>query len=406
MEDLLQQLVARAGEEDGLEWIKSCLARKPALAAGQVSTPVPTPCSPSRSEDSPAVASGSHVGSKRKRAQKIVYSPPVQSPSTRSRTQDVRVKPAVHRSGISRSPAQDVGGRHHSAAATSVTVSVASSRCSRKSAVGAPDISASPSASNSVSWLPDPTANPAPTSAWRAAVPDGEDEVTSPQHVPNQLRLPTSSGLSGSRPADQDRDISRRDPKTVWIIGHSFIFWAQKRASQCSYSENLSFCSSFVQVFWHSIKGMQWRDLVVELESLSFSRPPPDLIIIHLSGNDIGKIKTTDLLSIMRNDLYRLKLKFSSSCFVFSEIIPRLLWANSNLSFFDKIRKRVNRKMSILMSLLHGFSFRHIDLEGFTPGLYRSDLIHLSDIGLDIFNLDLQSMIEQWLWCFGGAMPL
>lgn len=36
----------------------------------------------------------------------------------------------------------------------------------------------------------------------------------------------------------------------------------------------------------------------------------------------------------------------------------------------------------------------HIDLEGGIPGLYRQDIIHLSDIGLNLFNLSLKSCIE------------
>lgn len=59
-----------------------------------------------------------------------------------------------------------------------------------------------------------------------------------------------------------------------------------------------------------------------------------------------------------------------------------------------KIR-RVNRAVEKCMTSIGGFSFRHVDLERGFPSLYRDDGIHLSDIGLDIFNADLQSCIEQ-----------
>lgn len=42
-----------------------------------------------------------------------------------------------------------------------------------------------------------------------------------------------------------------------------------------------------------------------------------------------------------------------------------------------------------------GLSFRHVDLEGGFSVLYRNDEIHPLDIGLDIFNADLQSCLEQ-----------
>ncbi|XP_075208100.1 uncharacterized protein LOC142312998 [Anomaloglossus baeobatrachus] len=39
-------------------------------------------------------------------------------------------------------------------------------------------------------------------------------------------------------------------PLTVWIIGHSFVFWAQKRASLRNYSENLSFPVQVLNICW------------------------------------------------------------------------------------------------------------------------------------------------------------
>lgn len=49
------------------------------------------------------------------------------------------------------------------------------------------------------------------------------------------------------------------------------------------------------------------------------------------------------------------------------------------------------------MPSVKGQSFRHVDLKGGLPGLYRTDNVHLSDIVLDLFilfNLDLQSSVE------------
>lgn len=46
------------------------------------------------------------------------------------------------------------------------------------------------------------------------------------------------------------------------------------------------------------------------------------------------------------------------------------------------------------MPSLGGLSYRHIDLEGCIPCLYRQDGVHLSDVRQDIFNIGLQSDIE------------
>lgn len=60
--------------------------------------------------------------------------------------------------------------------------------------------------------------------------------------------------------------------------------------------------------------------------------------------------------------------------------------------------------MEKFIPLVNGWSFRHLDLEGFIPGLYRMDIVQLSDIGLDIFNAGLQSVIDRAVFFYGGVM--
>lgn len=80
---------------------------------------------------------------------------------------------------------------------------------------------------------------------------------------------------------------------------------------------------------------------------------------------------------------------------VFSEIVPRLRWIESPiLKPFEKERKRVNKEIEKFMTLDMGIKFRHLNLEDGSPGLFRDDGVHLSDVGLAIFNLDLQTYVE------------
>lgn len=66
-----------------------------------------------------------------------------------------------------------------------------------------------------------------------------------------------------------------------------------------------------------------------------------------------------------------------------------------SVQFLKKLAKRVNRRLKKFMSLGYGASIRHLELEGGIQGLYWRDGIHLSDIGLDILNLNFQTAIEQ-----------
>ena len=141
---------------------------------------------------------------------------------------------------------------------------------------------------------------------------------------------------------------------------------------------------------------MGWEDLLFEFDRLLMSFPEPSILILHLGGNDIGQIKTLDLIFSIRDTMLILKEACPGMVIVFSEIIPRLRWLESAaLRPFEKIRKRVNKAVEKLMSPALGFSFRHVDLEGGIAGLYRNDGVHLSDIGLDILNISFQTCIER-----------
>ncbi|XP_068106722.1 uncharacterized protein [Hyperolius riggenbachi] len=215
-------------------------------------------------------------------------------------------------------------------------------------------------------------------------------------------RLPATTGeaVAGHRdPSSSDEESSptRHGLKqVVWIIGHSFIFWARRRAKERPYTDNLDLDTDSFQIYWKGCRGMRWEALLPKLVCLVDEWPVPDILIIHLGGNDLGKVKTLNLLARMRRDFLQIRAIFPNTVLVFSEIVPRLVWyVSPNKRFFEKIRKRVNWAMCKFLSSVGGFSYRHIDLEGGVRGLYRKDLVHLSPIGVDIFNMELQNMVEK-----------
>ncbi|XP_069604250.1 serine/arginine repetitive matrix protein 1-like isoform X2 [Ranitomeya imitator] len=191
---------------------------------------------------------------------------------------------------------------------------------------------------------------------------------------------------------------------TVWILGHSFIHWAEWRARQRCYGLNLSMSADLVRIFWFGIREQKWSSLMDQVALMYSKFPSPDVIIIHLGGNDIGKRATVDLIFLMKQNFLELRNMFPNTILIFSEIVPRLLWLKSeSLKFCEKIRKRINRSMSKFMPSIGSLSFRHVDLEGSVPGLFQNDWVHLSEIGTDIFNLNLKAMVELAL---AGAGPL
>lgn len=103
----------------------------------------------------------------------------------------------------------------------------------------------------------------------------------------------------------------------------------------------------------------------------------------------------------------RIWVKWSKTFFLLRfffhpQLLPFLRWF---LGYFgllpvicyilDRIHKHLNRTIHNFLVASNGLFYYHIDLEGFILGLYRSDLVHLSNIGLNIFNVGLQNIIVQ-----------
>lgn len=112
---------------------------------------------------------------------------------------------------------------------------------------------------------------------------------------------------------------------TVWIIGHSFIYWARKRAAHRCYSANLSLQPEQFKLFWKGIRGLQWHQLYFHLSRLYQVWPPPSILLVHLGGNDLGNVSTLDLLAMIKRDLHRFHMSSERTTIVFSEVISRLL---------------------------------------------------------------------------------
>ncbi|XP_068096210.1 uncharacterized protein [Hyperolius riggenbachi] len=216
-------------------------------------------------------------------------------------------------------------------------------------------------------------------------------------------RLPgavgASSGDQGAGAGGPGRISAGVDPigdkRIVWLIGHSFIYWAKKRATVRPYSLNLGLNEEEFLILWFSQRGMRWRNLMGSILQWLKVWPAPDVVVLHLGGNDLGKSNTRSLLWRMKENMLRLRGLLPNTIFAFSEIIPRLVWlSHRELFFLERIRRRVNFAISKFMPAINGVSFRHLELEGGLRSLYRNDLVHLSEIGLDIFNMGLQDVIE------------
>ncbi|KAG7462581.1 hypothetical protein MATL_G00186270 [Megalops atlanticus] len=186
--------------------------------------------------------------------------------------------------------------------------------------------------------------------------------------------------------------------KNVWICGHSLVFWAEKRAKSPEYGKQLGMDSSCVRVWWKGMQGMTWEQLLPLLLKLKGSWPNPDVIILHLGGNDLGKTDPKGLLAAIKRDLTSLKSIFPQCLLVWSDILPRRSWRTTeDAEAMESIRVSVNRKVQADIAELGGAALTHDQIRpGSDAGLYRPDGVHLSGKGIDTFNADMQDFLEKW----------
>ncbi|XP_028983518.2 serine/arginine repetitive matrix protein 2 isoform X2 [Betta splendens] len=187
-------------------------------------------------------------------------------------------------------------------------------------------------------------------------------------------------------------------PKNVWICGHSLVYWAESRAKSPEVGMLLGMDPSKVAIWWKGTQGMTWSQLLSQLHQLKVTWPNPDVLIVHLGGNDLSTDSPTDLLASVKKDLTSIKSIFPQCVLVWSNILPRRVWRHSTDSHeVDLVRTTVNRRIQNVVSELGGTSLTHDNIRcGSNTGLYRADGVHLSQKGIDTFNLNLQDFLEKW----------
>ncbi|XP_029442039.1 uncharacterized protein LOC115081909 [Rhinatrema bivittatum] len=200
------------------------------------------------------------------------------------------------------------------------------------------------------------------------------------------------SGEAGTARAQRDADGVERLRDCAWIVGHS-VHQAKRRAAKRPYGENLNLNTDRWRVQWFGKGGMGWEDLLPFLQAKVGIMGPPSILIIHLGGNDIGKLSCRKLIGIMRKDLARIMSLWPEMKVGWSEIIIRIkhrterVWKNGV--------KKLNRQIGKWVVQQGGFWIRHEWSWGMLEGFFLGDGVHLSDVGMDLYNNALEEGLEQ-----------
>ncbi|KAJ7327114.1 hypothetical protein JRQ81_016873 [Phrynocephalus forsythii] len=141
-------------------------------------------------------------------------------------------------------------------------------------------------------------------------------------------------------------------------------------------------------------------------EFLSQSSPyvPPDILVIHLGGNDLAQMPGKELILKVTADLSAFNSHFPQTRLVWFTLVPHIVWRSAHdPRQMDKARKGVNKEVARAFRNSLCSVTQQPEIRFSHPELNRQDGVHLSDLGLEIFLRDLQGSLEaELLSCVAG----
>lgn len=144
------------------------------------------------------------------------------------------------------------------------------------------------------------------------------------------------------------------------------------------------------------MRGMRWTQLLSRVHFSARLDRAPDVLLLHLGGNDLGFRTTRDLLRDIKLDCLRLWASYPGILLVWSDIVARKSWRNArSVPGMNRARVKLNKAVGRFIARNGGIVVRHKDLEELDDALLRPDGVHLNAIGLDIWTLGLREGLEQ-----------
>ncbi|OCT82316.1 hypothetical protein XELAEV_18024839mg, partial [Xenopus laevis] len=172
---------------------------------------------------------------------------------------------------------------------------------------------------------------------------------------------------------------------SVWLLGHSYISWARRRAAVKKSGSQLGFPEGRVNI-WFGVPGLSWPGVWPTL-------------LWHVRAG-----RRPDLVLTMKQDLDKIRGLFLDLILVWSKMVPRLVWRYArDGDKMDKSRVKVNKLMASFVRKFGGIVIRHSNLDDKMPAYFSPDRVHLSELGNSFFTLALMEGIERALGLLSGG---
>lgn len=180
-------------------------------------------------------------------------------------------------------------------------------------------------------------------------------------------------------------------------MGSSIIkrAWLHARIRKRPGGTNLTLERHGINLWWQGYSGMRLNHLKSKLRTLSSLEDTPDVIVLHVAGNDLGAYEIGDLRYFLRAQLRYIKRNYPNTKLIWSQILPRTNWRHSkNNEAMEKARKRLNSYAATRTIGMGGAYIKYPNIYLANTELWSADGIHLSNVGNERFLNSLQHALE------------
>ncbi|KAJ8307572.1 hypothetical protein KUTeg_015656 [Tegillarca granosa] len=166
-------------------------------------------------------------------------------------------------------------------------------------------------------------------------------------------------------------------PRVVWIVGSSIICHAMTRTIKSTFKKNLQLETNNLSVLWQGKPGMRWEQVFNKIKHLITFIDPPEFLLLHCGGNDIGSsLKSVELIHLILNTIVKIFKLLPKTRLIWSQILPRLEWRNEvNHRALNNVRVRVNRKIANFVLKNNGFYIKYPELIESNTGCFLRIMI-------------------------------
>lgn len=181
----------------------------------------------------------------------------------------------------------------------------------------------------------------------------------------------------------------------AWILGHSYVCRGALQADLRRSGRQLGFDRSDLQVRWMGVRGMLWHRVLQEVQFYAKFDRFPDLLLLHVGGNDMAARSSRELIRDIKTDLLCLWSMCPDILVIWSDMVARRVWRGArSVEKVNRARGRVNKEVGRFIKRNGGLVVRHRDLEVPSAEFLADDGVHLNPVGNAMWFLGLQEGLE------------